>query len=409
MLAELPNFAGPPSMAPLSFSPEASISSHTLSAGSFQQHHPHPMESSSLSELTNYLTTTPLAFLQPKAPLQKSTLVAAKNSLDPVAAGLSAHQSQRLNALRKSRKRDYDGNFKPLLLRNIHLEGFGVDEVFRQTAKVYDASTEEIELGLPETQEGNDLEVFSDNADSEEGLDEEDDSSLQEDDAEWESEAGDDIDGEEISGLDSDAEDEEENDSEDGSDDGEPADVFKPDAFNLNDGFFDIDKFNQDTKWMEQADQNGEPISDDEDIDWATDPLGLGPKGPMQQPRDDFSEDSNDDEDEEDEEGPVFGDMSLTAPEGFSDEGESLDGDLEDQGEDPGNYFYKDFFAPPATATKKRNKKGRPHPHNFPSKSDSRNDEPTLEEDDVERTMSAVHRDLFEVGIYATSPLSAEY
>lgn len=52
--------------------------------------------------------------------------------------------------------------------------------------------------------------------------------------------------------------------------------------------------------------------------------------------------------------------------------------------------FYADFFAPPAKKTSKNKKKrGRPHPNNFPEKLEG-------QEDDIERTMNAVHRDLFE-------------
>ena len=64
------------------------------------------------------------------------------------------------------------------------------------------------------------------------------------------------------------------------------------------------------------------------------------------------------------------------------------------------NIMYADYFAPPAQK-KRKNKKGRPNPHNFPA------EKPTIadgnverdvgkDEDDMQGTMDRVHRDLFD-------------
>jgi U3 small nucleolar RNA-associated protein MPP10 len=55
--------------------------------------------------------------------------------------------------------------------------------------------------------------------------------------------------------------------------------------------------------------------------------------------------------------------------------------------------MYADFFAPPAQK-KRKNKKGRPNPHNFPA--EQPDNKGTTQDDEMERTMAAVHRDLFE-------------
>ena len=67
---------------------------------------------------------------------------------------------------------------------------------------------------------------------------------------------------------------------------------------------------------------------------------------------------------EEDEDGPTFGDPD--APSEDEDE-EVGEGDLDMGGMGNTNdVMYADFFAPPAQK-KRKNKKGRPNPHNFPA------------------------------------------
>jgi U3 small nucleolar RNA-associated protein MPP10 len=394
-------------MAPLSFSPDASISSHTLSAGSVQ---PPPMElQSSSSNLLASLLKTPYAFLQPSTQLNASILAAAKRYLDPVAAGVSESQLQRQQELRRKRKRGdgYDVDINVLHLKKLHLDGFGVNQVFEQTRKIVDAATEEIELSLP--QEDAQLAIIE-GEDSEAELDEAEgnlsDSSLGEEGVDWEVDVEDAPSDEVYEGSEDDegeledreADDEdlamgegEEDPFADSQSEDEPEEEYIPDPHGLNDGFFSIDTFNKQSEFMEELDARGEPpASDDEEVDWDADPMNSGKRGG-----------DGDSDDESEEGGPTFGNVDLNAPEGDSDDGEPLeDGDMDglDDTSNANNVMYKDFFAPPAQkagkGNKNKKKKGRPNPHNFPSATDPQNSKP--DDDDIERTMSAAQRDLFE-------------
>jgi U3 small nucleolar RNA-associated protein MPP10 len=397
-------------MALLSFSPDASISSHTLSAGSAQ---PPPMDlQSSSTNLLASLLKTPYAFLQPSTQLNASILAAAKRYLDPVAAGVSESQLQRQQELRRKRKRGdgYDVDINVLHLKKLHLDGFGVNQVFEQTRKIVDAATEEIELSLPREKHGQ-LAIME-GEDSEAELDEveEDlsDSSLGEEGVDWEVDVEEAPSDEVYEGSEDDDEDQEDEEDDEGEedlamDDGEedpfadsqsedePEEEYIPDPHGLNDGFFSIDTFNKQSEFMEELDARGEPpASDDEEVDWDADPMSNGKRG-----------DNGDSDDESDEGGPTFGNVDLNAPEGDSDDGEPLeDGDMDglDDTSNANNVMYKDFFAPPAQkagkSNKNKKKKGRPNPHNFPSATDPQNSKP--DDDDIERTMSAAQRDLFE-------------
>lgn len=398
-------------MAPLSFSPETSISSHTLSAGSAQ---PPSMELQSSASAPSTFLASPLAFLQPTTSLNATFLAAAKQFLDPVASGVSETQLQRQQDLRKKRKRgeDYDGDIRVLHLKKVHLQGFGVNQVFEQTRKILDAATEEIELGLPEAEEDGPLAIRAAESDEEKSdgideIDEEDDSSdIGEEGVDWKY-AGDDVlddsdaivkddfadeqSGDEFSEM----EDEGDGIFADGvsEEDDDFRDTYRADPNGLNDGFFEIDQFNKQTDFLEQRDNQGEAAdSDDDDIDWESNPFtqSIGKNINTE-------EDEGMDDEDEDEEGPTFGNVDLNAPEGESDDDELQDGEMDalDEGMNANNIMYTDFFAPPAKkAGKNKKKRGRPNPHNFPSEGDPQNNKP--DEDDMEATMSRVHRDLFE-------------
>ncbi|KAF1921845.1 U3 small nucleolar ribonucleo protein Mpp10, partial [Ampelomyces quisqualis] len=389
-------------MAPSSFSPDASISSHTLSVGSAQpplmELQPATMSSSSR------LAANPLAFLQPTVQLNSAFLAAAKQYLDPVAAGISEVQTQRQQELRKKRKRGYgyDDHVSVLHLKKVHLDGFGINQVFEQTRKIVEAAAEEIKLSLPET-DGAVTAPEEDDDDLEKDLDDQEESDLGEEGVDWEFDGVDDdenaepSDGAYLGDEDVDKDSEDSEDEEDGifsdQSDDKPAETYKPDPNGLNDGFFSIDDFNKQSDFLEQQDQRGEAAdSEDEEIDWTTDPMagGLGNGNGL--------EDREASEDESEAGGPTFGNVDLTAPEGESDNDEFEDGDLDvvDDGTNANNVMYADFFAPPAQkAGKNKKKRGRPNPHNFPEKKEG--EEAGVEEDaDVEGTMARVHRDLFE-------------
>jgi U3 small nucleolar RNA-associated protein MPP10 len=348
------------------------------------------------------LAADPLAFLQPTAQLNAAFLAAAKQYLDPIASGISHVQSLRQQELRKKRKRGhgYDGEVRVLHLKKVHLEGFGVNQVFEQTRKIVEATAEEIQLALPENDEGVVTVQDDDNNESEHLEDVEEDqgeSSIGEEGEDWEYDGVDDdeearpSDNASSGEEDVDMEADEADDMSDQPDD-EPAATYKPDPDGLNDGFFSLDDFNKQSEFMEQQDQRGEAAdSEDDEVDWMADPMAGGVTNSLTNGEQDISGD------EDDEGGPTFGNADLNAPDGDSDDEAFEDGDLDvvDDGMNADNVMYTDFFAPPARKVGKNSKKrGRPNPHNFPAKING--DEAQAEEEDVEGTMARVHRDLFD-------------
>lgn len=340
------------------------------------------------------LSTAPQDFLQPSLPLHTDALAYLKNALDPVALDVSNTQNQRLLEARKKRKRGEVANEEDILrLKQVHIRGFGAEQVWEQVKRVIEAARKEAEVGLAEAEA---REAESGESEAEEGGEEE--SELGEEGVDWTYD-GDDVEGaEEDSEEDDDMidaeaghDDYEEDDVDMGSEDfdeddaraEEPAQEFVEDKFGLNDGFFSIDDFNKQSEFMEQQDGEDGAESDDEEIDWDADPAtaSQGATGG----------DGGEDESEDEEDGPTFGDPD--APSEDEDELEEGDMDLGGMG-NTNNVMYADFFAPPAQKAKK-NKKGRPNPHNFPAKSAApENDQD--EDDTMKRTMEAVHRDLFE-------------
>ena len=91
--------------------------------------------------------------------------------------------------------------------------------------------------------------------------------------------------------------------------------------------------------------------------------------------------------------------MDIDAAEGFSDDEnnaeEEVDMDMDATNDlsNANNILYRDFFEPPARkASKRKNKRGPLMAHNFPSKDNNKHN---IEEQDISRTMAAVHRNLF--------------
>ncbi|KAL2352805.1 U3 small nucleolar ribonucleoprotein complex, subunit Mpp10 [Cryomyces antarcticus] len=402
-------------MAPFSFSPTTSIYSHTLSAHSVQ--HPMASPTNTPSALLSALASSPHVFLQPPPVLHTAALDLAKAVLDPLAAAVSQSQLQRQREARKKRKRGQDGyeEEKVLGLKKLHVEGFGVESVWEQARRVLDAARIEVERALPEIGQDTTTNGTRD-GDGDDG-DEEDEESLGEEDVDREYERDDvderkelehasDEDEEDVTLADGDDIDMvEDNFDEDKSNDEEPAEEFVPDPNGLNDGFFSIDDFNRQSEFLEQQDARGDPndgaASDEEEIDWDADPMSLKPHAIG----DDGEAEVEGDEDEDEGDGPTFGNVDLNAPEGASDDGS--DNAFLDEGEMDGiggvgntnNVLYADFFAPPARkASKNMKKRGRPNSHNFPAVQNPPDGTADAEDDeqDVERTISAVHRDLFE-------------
>lgn len=402
----------------------ATTESHTLSAQTLA------LPTTTPESLLAALEKEPHLFLQPTTALHAAALRSAKRFLDPLALGINEAQTERLRASKKRKRGRHDAEDERLnnilRIKKITLEGFGVEQIWEQVRRVLDAAGKETEVAIPldheedEARRGDDVKMVRFDDEGYEVLSDEDDEEMSLDEEELDEDMDGVDDGQYFDGEDEDLNDtmnyDLEDDYEDAEDD-ERVSEFVADPNGLNDGFFSIDDFNRQSEFLERQDAKGDPddgaASDEEDVDWAADPLTVDSgvavkskalsvdKSKQQDGFDDYDEDEDDDDEDDDDEGaPTFGNMDLDAPEGASDDGSALDDDGELDGvDDMGNenYMYSDFFAPPAKKGNK-NKRGRPHPHNFPQQNGiitngkRRADE---EDEDVEGTMSRIHRDLF--------------
>ena len=384
------------------------------------------LHSNSADALLATLEGSPESFLQPTSALHDASVVNLKSFLDPLASSIVSAQEQRQRERRKKRKRgEADDGGRPLQLASIYTDGFNVEQVWEQARRILDAAREEVELNMrgiehaetqgaavkDETYKDVKMVHFDDNGFEVGSSDDEDlnDAELAGEDLEEEameemdgSTAGESEEHEEADGMDgiSDEEDIEAdedlmNSDEEGFDD-EGAATYKPDPNNLNDGFFSIDDFNRQSEYLEQTDARGDPddgaASDEEDIDWETDPMTM----PAPKLRKDGDEDEldidEDAEDDDDEDGPTFGNADLNAE---SDEEDAMSEDIDD--EDMGGLSntndiqYADFFEPPPRKLTKSTRM-RALPKTQPT------DRPELAgaENDIQRTMANVRRDLFD-------------
>lgn len=369
------------------------------------------------------------AFLQPDAALPTNSLNIVKSTLESVAAQVSDLQQAAVDERRK-RKRAGE-KLSPgdvLKTKTVHVDNLETHQVLHQARKIIGSVLKFSEAAVDKLEENNEIVNGSESEDEEptktltfdedgfevDSDEEEDDEQLvdgevdsQDEDGEVdfddeEEEGGVDIDGEEDDDalLDGDEvldEDEEEDEDEDEGDEEEGGE-FVEDPNGLNDGFFSIDDFNKQSQWFETQDARGDPntdhASDDEEIDWAADPMAPSdPKPKNKSKNEEEPLEDEDDYDEDDEDGPTFGDMALDAPEGASDDDMDLDeGADEDEGMDfnANEVYYKDFFAPPS----RKGKGGRGGKPSKPKKARIEATQPT--EEDTERAMADVRRDLFD-------------
>lgn len=365
--------------------------------------------------LLSTLQASAYSFLQPTTTaLHAATLVLAKRYLDPLALSASEIQAQRLQALRRQRKRRQNeghASKRPFRMRQVHLEGFSTQQVWEQARKVLVASTQEIETHLEillpspnngrslsqvDSHEGDELrkkrvkfaedgpeefETFQDTQDggpiSEDVSDasdlgnEEDVVSVGVDDESVEDQVG--RTDEEDYDIEIDAE-------ASSDDDEQPRDIFLPDKHGLNDGFFSIDDFNKQTEFLEDQYARGaaeEESSDEEEIDWAAEPPPLKEEG----------DPGNDD----DEDGPTFGNAALNAADTDSNASDDeVPMDIMEATTNTNDIKYADFFAPPPRkATKTTRMRALPKTQPAPSSA-------AQPEDEINRTIAAVRRDIFE-------------
>ncbi|POR37459.1 U3 small nucleolar ribonucleoprotein mpp10, partial [Tolypocladium paradoxum] len=344
------------------------------------------------------------AFLQPSAAIPNGSLNLVKDTLEGFAAAVGEQQEQRLKESRKRKRGGDNGHVDVLKLRKVYVDGFETGQVWQQAKKIIggvlkfsEAALDELEErnevvanGVDEQGEPNSLTFGEDGFEvgSVEGEGEDDESDLLDDEAD---EALSD-DQEDEEGLDDELDGEEEEVDVDGQgddddeEDDEEEQEYVEDPNGLNDGFFSIDDFNKQTQWFEDQDARGDQASDGEDVDWAADPFApsKGDSKLAKRKSEDDEQLSEDDDDEDD--GPTFGDMALDAPEGES-EDEAMGEDGEDDGDEnnANEVYYKDFFAPPP----RKGKGDKP-------KKSVRFETKKPAEEDVERAMADVRRDLFD-------------
>ncbi|KJR81350.1 U3 small nucleolar RNA-associated protein MPP10 [Sporothrix schenckii 1099-18] len=414
------------------------------------------------------------AFLTPNAALSTASSEITQVALGTFAGLISDEQQERLRqmhaatAARKKRKRaskgaaavraagdnddDDDENDKfvrpvgPILkIRRVHVNGFEVPQIWQQSNRILATSTQQSQSILDRLEQEDESDADDDdNATPTNGVyagsdveeDGEDEENRLEDDLAV-LEAEEDEDDDDLSmgddGEDDFVEDDEAEEDEDEDDEVEdtghgPAKELVEDADGLNDGFFDINEFNKQSQWFEaqdaRADPNTDAASDDDELDWHSDPFAV-PVGGKKAKKDGKaatskskskskkgrgSHDSDDDdddngaggEDDDEEDGPpIFGNMDLDAPSGESDIEDmddttngGLAGGFDDVDLTANDIFYKDFFAPPA---KKRGDRDRPGRQSAKTNGDDSANKPFQpDEADVQRAIKDVRRDLFE-------------
>lgn len=394
-------------------SPSLTSTSHTLTAtmppttpsGSLANAH-------ILALLENLADGKRHAFLQPPASLPTDSLHLVKNTLEGFAAQVGDEQQERLKESRK-RKRGTVTKDDVLKVRKVYIDGFETGQVWQQAKRIISGVLKYSDEALAELQEqsevvvngvnGHDSKTLEFGEDgfevgSEDDEDEDDDLSGEEDedeDDEDQDQSDDEVfeegrdDWDEEEGVEAEGDEGESKLDNEDEDEDESADEFVEDPNGLNDGFFSIDDFNKQTQWFEDQDARGDPntdqASDDEDINWDTDPLAAPTSGTKPSKKADDEPLSEEEDDEDD--GPTFGDMALDAPEGESEDEDMDDMDMDDEGMDlnANEVYYKDFFAAPS----KKSKGGKPRKSNKhqPKKPDDA---------DVERAMEDVRRDLFD-------------
>ncbi|KAL2758104.1 hypothetical protein ACRALDRAFT_2099442 [Sodiomyces alcalophilus JCM 7366] len=379
--------------------------------------------------LDNLTPANQHVFLQPPPAIPSASLQIVKDTLDAFAGQVSDEQLQRLKDANKNKKRKRDGAAAPidvLKIRKVYLDGFETGQVWQQARKIIQGALDHSEAALQELEDNNEI-VINGVKGEEESLDSDEDASEVGSDEQEESESEGEEDGDSISDgveetldLDEDdmedasageelmddieedgdegREDHDEAEEEDGDDGSDGlANVYVEDPHGLNDGFFSIDDFNRQSQWFEEQDARGDPntdaVSDEEEIDWNADPLATSAsKGSRPRKKDGaggnedhWEDEEGDDGDDDEEDGPTFGDMDLYAPEGESEDEDMGDEVPEDTEFNANDIYYKDFFAPPSRKVSKEKHK----------KSVSFKSKPIADED-VERAMDDVRRDLFD-------------
>lgn len=355
------------------------------------------------SSLCNTISGSPHGFLVPSTELHTTSRLATKNFLDPLASSLTTvqdrwHKSQ--NNGQRAKKNSSKNRFR---VQKLYLDGFSVGQVWEQVARIIDETNNQMSNDIEQTAKSLQKSVGKGRLHSPQSIaSDQDDSALEDEisqselgsrssaeDSNLDSEdLEDDMEEDVDEGSDEELEDESDADLEERSSVSEDAtsETYVEDKFGLNDGFFSIDDFNRQSEYFERMDERGDQdeLSDDEEVDWHADPASATTSIARQSKLSADKDEIEDSEDSEDSDaGPTFGD----AGSGDDDSDEELeDNDMGADWLDTNDIKYDDFFAPPPRKASK--KKARPLPKTQPTAA------PT--DDDVERAISDVRRDLFE-------------
>jgi U3 small nucleolar RNA-associated protein MPP10 len=356
------------------------------------------------------VSVAPQSLLQPSNELYAASLFSAKNFLDPLASSISRFQTHRLKVNTKKRKRSAGSKRSVedvLRLRSLYVDGFAVAQIWEQAMRIVDATREEIQRDFPVITaifqparsphkngpllHGNDRSTAR--IERSDVMAAPEDTPLQsivkamsssesesENEDQQDSRAESDLSDIAVSAMATE-------DEEPFSDEGEQ-ESYVQDPFGLNDGFFSIDDFNKQTEYFERQDTAGTPDDNeasDEEIDWHTDPSAHGKlsvigeeKNTRKGPQHDDDQASMISEDER-----MLGDIN---PNGYTEDDEISDPDVATTWLDTNDIKYADFFAPPPR--KSSIKKTRQLPKTQPPTTDF--------EDNLERAIADVRRDLFE-------------
>ncbi|CAG8155953.1 unnamed protein product [Penicillium salamii] len=353
--------------------------------------------------------SAPWGFLRPTDDLHTTVVDSAKHILDSLAGSVVDAQTTRRQINKKRKRSDLESDqITQLQLKNLYVEGFTSNQIWEQAIRILESTGEEVERDITliaqhsgyMDQEGSELEDASDpelaqsDSDSQEGMEDLSEGPGLEDDAEEESDAESDLEGEPLEGEDIEDEDMEDWDEENSmAEEEEAPETFVEDKFGLNDGFFSIDDFNKQSEALERQDVKGGPEegedSDEEELDWHTNPLVAGNAAPVndQKASKNRATEEDDEMDDSEEEGPTFGNVDLNA------DSDSDNEDADDLAEEAAGWVntsdikYADFFAPPPR--KPSNKKARALPKTQP-------DAAPVDDADVNRAMDDVRRDLFD-------------
>ena len=112
---------------------------------------PHP---ASDQILLSTLSENPHSFLQPAPTLHTASLVLAKRFLDPLVSSVREIQENQLQEARKKRKRadaDQLDTHDRLRVKQVHLQGFDLQQIWGQARRVLDASQRELKRTIHHT------------------------------------------------------------------------------------------------------------------------------------------------------------------------------------------------------------------------------------------------------------------